>query len=427
MKSTLKNIAFTVVSVLAIAVIICFTLDIKVVKASEETKIHIGVTPESLKDTYSSIPINFSENGSVVCNTYKSLNISPIFKPDYDSYIRSNFILEEDKLKPVYNTDLLISTLEELNDDRTEHVYSKLEKTDSEFIVSEQVIGNKIDIVKLKDYIVSELDGTAKEIDLTMYYVDRDSTQPTYDELVAEIDKLNNTYITYSNNTKVALIDFMDSCAIVDNKIQFDESTIEQLSKDIENLIKEQLTDYNTVGNPLRFTTNSGETIEITEGTWGNIFDSKAETEYILSLFRDFKNEENRTPVMSQECGNEIPDTYVEVSIDDQHVWWYKDGEMVMDSGCVTGHKGKMDTPKGVYFIFQKANWVTFPVGGSSRNWMKFTTRGHGLHDATWRSSSQFGTDRYKWNGSHGCVNIPLQFANNLYDEVELGTCVVIY
>lgn len=427
MKSKLKIVVFATMLAMALTIIFCFTLDIKVIKASAETKVHMGITPESLKDKYSNIPINFNENDNMIYNTYKSLNIGLIFKPDYESYIRSNFILEEDKLSPVYNTDLLLSTLEELNNDRIEHVYSKLEKTDSEFIVSEQVIGNKLDVIKLKDYIVGELDGTAKEIDLTMYYIDRDSTQPTYEELIAEVEKVNNTYITYSNNTKVALIDFMDSCVIVDNKIQFDESTVEKLSKDIEALIKEQLTDYNTVGNPLQFTTNSGESIEITEGTWGNVFDSKAETEYILNIFRDFKSEENRTPIMSQEYGNEIPDTYVEVSIDDQHVWWYKDGEMVMDSGCVTGHKGKMDTPKGVYFIFQKANWVTFPVGGSSRNWMKFTKRGHGLHDATWRSLSQFGTDRYTWNGSHGCVNLPLEFANKLYDEVELGTCVVIY
>lgn len=427
MKSKLKIVVFATMLAMALTIIFCFTLDIKVIKASAETKVHMGITPESLKDKYSNTPINFNENDNMIYNTYKSLNIGLIFKPDYESYIRSNFILEEDKLSPVYNTDLLLSTLEELNNNRIEHVYSKLEKTDSEFIVSEQVIGNKLDVIKLKDYIVGELDGTAKEIDLTMYYIDRDSTQPTYEELIAEVEKVNNTYITYTNGCKVALVDFIDYCLIVDNKIVLDETALEELKYTVDKLIEKQLIDYDTVGNPLMFKTTGGETIEITEGTWGNIFDSNAETEYIIESFKNFNTEENRTPVMKYSYGNEIPDTYVEVSLDEQHVWWYKDGELVMDSGCVTGHKGKMDTPTGVYFIFQKANNVTFPVGGSSKNWMKFTTRGHGLHDATWRSLSQFGTDRYTWNGSHGCVNLPLEFANKLYDEVELGTCVVIY
>ena len=56
--------------------------------------------------------------------------------------------------------------------------------------------------------------------------------------------------------------------------------------------------------------------------------------------------------------------------------------------------------------------------------WMAFY-EGQGLHDASWRSS--FGGNIYKHNGSHGCVNIPLDKAEALYDMVEVGTPVVMF
>ncbi|MBQ0059355.1 MAG: L,D-transpeptidase [Lachnospiraceae bacterium] len=50
---------------------------------------------------------------------------------------------------------------------------------------------------------------------------------------------------------------------------------------------------------------------------------------------------------------------------------------------------------------------------------------GYGLHDATWRSS--FGGDIYQYGGSHGCVNLPEYIAAEVYDNIEVGTIVVIF
>jgi len=50
---------------------------------------------------------------------------------------------------------------------------------------------------------------------------------------------------------------------------------------------------------------------------------------------------------------------------------------------------------------------------------------GEGLHDATWRT--EFGKDIYKTNGSHGCVNLPLDIAKEIYDIVKVGTIVEVY
>ena len=57
--------------------------------------------------------------------------------------------------------------------------------------------------------------------------------------------------------------------------------------------------------------------------------------------------------------------------------------------------------------------------------WMNFYANAYGMHDATWRGS--FGGKIYKYNGSHGCVNIPLEAAMQLYPILNVGTPVIIF
>ena len=56
--------------------------------------------------------------------------------------------------------------------------------------------------------------------------------------------------------------------------------------------------------------------------------------------------------------------------------------------------------------------------------WMPYNG-GEGLHDATWRD--EFGKDIYKTSGSHGCINMPLDIAEQVYNNVEVGTIVEVY
>ena len=49
-----------------------------------------------------------------------------------------------------------------------------------------------------------------------------------------------------------------------------------------------------------------------------------------------------------------------------------------------------------------------------------------GLHDADrWRS--KYGGDIYKTNGSHGCVNMPRDAAEKVFNIVSKGTPVIVY
>lgn len=123
-----------------------------------------------------------------------------------------------------------------------------------------------------------------------------------------------------------------------------------------------------------------------------------------------------------------VGDTYVEVSLDAQHMWYIVDGDVYLESDCVTGNYGTADTPEGFHEVNDKASPCVLEAEDYRtvvQYWMPFIGGGWGLHDASWRSS--FGGSIYKGDGSHGCVNLPYDVAEKLYHHIEIGTPVIVY
>jgi len=119
--------------------------------------------------------------------------------------------------------------------------------------------------------------------------------------------------------------------------------------------------------------------------------------------------------------------TYVKISIEKQTVEVYKNNELVITSPIVTGTQNYTDSDKGTFKIYSKSKNVYLKgVGYLSyvNYWMPYN-RGEGLHDATWRK--EFGGEIYKTNGSHGCINMPLDIAEKVYNIVSVGTVVEVY
>lgn len=132
-------------------------------------------------------------------------------------------------------------------------------------------------------------------------------------------------------------------------------------------------------------------------------------------------------PALQEEgCGSGRD--YILVSISKQHVYHYKGGEIHCESDCVTGTQGQKDTPLGSFKITEKIPGTYLkPKGGTPvwvNRWMRITSDGVGLHDAPWRSA--FGGGIYTARGSHGCINLPSDFAYRLYTEVHVGYPVTI-
>lgn len=127
---------------------------------------------------------------------------------------------------------------------------------------------------------------------------------------------------------------------------------------------------------------------------------------------------------------DDVSEKLVLVDISEQHVWAFEDEEIVLESPVVTGLKDRYDTQLGVYSVILKRQ--NYTMRGSYGRvkvgyWMRFNDAyAQGLHDAPWRGSTTFGGDTYVGNGSHGCVNLPLEFTAELYDFVEVGTPVIV-
>lgn len=131
---------------------------------------------------------------------------------------------------------------------------------------------------------------------------------------------------------------------------------------------------------------------------------------------------------------SDIGDTYCEVDLSSQHFWYYKDGELQYECDIVSGQPYPSDrkTLPGVYKVWYKATGYTMKGSNSQGSWTSYSdywTRvaiaGIGLHDTQARTA--FGGTIYKRNGSHGCINMPLKGARYVYENVEMGTPVVMY
>ena len=133
--------------------------------------------------------------------------------------------------------------------------------------------------------------------------------------------------------------------------------------------------------------------------------------------------------------GKDIDDTYVEVDISRQHLWFYKDGELIVESDFVSGRPvdgwasnvgvgqilSKNQNTKLRGTNFDGVTSYETPVS----YWMPIGWDGEGFHDAPWRSG--FGGDIYLTKGSHGCFNLPPSVAGTLFANVDPVTPVVVY
>lgn len=131
---------------------------------------------------------------------------------------------------------------------------------------------------------------------------------------------------------------------------------------------------------------------------------------------------------------NDIGDTYVELSIEQQHMWCYVDGDLLFDTDVTTGTHSIVHqrTPVG---MFMTMDWNrNYTMRGSygtafARYFIRLTPLGVGIHDSSWRS--KYGGTEYLENGSHGCINTPYKYVKLFYDTLYLdkgvGIPVVIY
>ena len=198
---------------------------------------------------------------------------------------------------------------------------------------------------------------------------------------------------------------------------------------------------YDTFGMDRKFqTTGKGEVvIPGKDGIYGWQIDVNKTKDVLVEKLLKFESDTINPVFLHQglyyDKEDDIGKTYIEIDLTRQHMWFYKEGKLLLDTDIVTGDLSKnVETPVGVMKVWSREKDRNLkglsPQGydyvAHVDYWMPINWKGVGIHDATWRNG-KFGGEIYKTSGSYGCINTPLEKVKQIYDNVEINTPVIIY
>lgn len=325
-----------------------------------------------------------------------------------------------------------INELNCLNKDIIEPQNVSFKYSDGLYEVIKEIYGNKVHKVSLDRALErSILEGKTK-LDLNenlcyenpKYTLSSDKTLKTKDIL----NKYISTKITYIFGSMSETLDknIINQWLSVDEDLEV-EINLKAIKKYMEDLSNK----YDTVGKARKIRTSTGKIIEVRGGFYGWRINRAAE---IIALYENIKRGEviSKEPEYIQKAlfrePDDIGNTYVEINITRQHLWFYKHGKLIAQGPVVTGKPSKENaTDTGIYMLNykQKGTILTGENYASEVTyWMPFNGN-IGIHDASWRHS--FGGDIFKRNGSHGCVNASLYLAKKIFENIEEGTPIICY
>ena len=230
--------------------------------------------------------------------------------------------------------------------------------------------------------------------------------------------------------------DFGDNSEVLDGNIIKDWITLEGTTVTFDpSYVKDYVAGlakrHDTFGMTREFTTTPGKKITVSGGDYGWWTDRPSTVEEVTKAIENSFVGDMEPVYFGRAMvhgDSDIGDSYVEVDLDNQHVYVYKDGNLVTETDCVSGKASNgSSTPEGTYGITYKerdAKLVGENYTSPVNYWMPFNGN-IGLHDATWRK--EFGGDIYINSGSHGCVNLPLDKAKIIFENVVKGEPVIVY
>lgn len=347
----------------------------------------------------------------------------------------SNKVRYQVKINVTYDEKLLQEKIKEyglLNQtDPIEPLNAYISLEDSGYLIIPEVPGNAIDKNKLEEGIVNALKLRERNIDLVKYgcydMPEITSESPILLDTMQAIRFFETANITYDFEIeKVEL-----TKGQIDSFIEIKDN-IAQISEDkVRNYIVELKDKYDTVGIPRDFVTSDGRKIEVSKGNYGFDIAREVETKWLTQAITNGMwavREPEYVTRAFQRGISDIGNTYIEIDLSRQHMWYFEKGSLIVDTDVVTGNMSKgYGTPAMVACIQYKQRDATLKGENYSAAvdyWMPIYNN-IGIHDASWRSS--FGGQIYKRNGSHGCINTPHNKMKIFYEKVEVGTPVVLY
>ena len=172
---------------------------------------------------------------------------------------------------------------------------------------------------------------------------------------------------------------FGDKKEVLDGMTVKDWMTYDENGNYVENLgvLQQHIRDYvqtlgekyNTIGTKRTLTsTYTGEPVTVSGGSYGYLIDIRGERAQLLKDIQSHGNIE-REPIYAKKGKaygeNDIGNTYVELDLSAQHLWYYKDGALCMESDFVSGtyNDKSRRTPSGIYSLaYKQRNQVLRPA-----------------------------------------------------------------
>lgn len=346
-----------------------------------------------------------------------------------------------------YNEESLnqrISQLSCLQTEQTPAENAKPEFDGNQYVIKPEVYGNAVDKERLTEQVKVHITEFQPQLDMVetkcyakpKYVEDSKEVQEACDAM----NKYVNASITYPMNEPVVV-----DKALIPQWLQVDGEMKVSLNTEA---MKQWFTafgdEYDTQGTTRTFTTPAGKSATVTGGTYGWSIDEDTE---LVNLQNSILNGEvvTREPAYyaggtaAAHSGQDWGNTYAEVDMSAQHMWYIQNGQVVLETDVVTGEPiPSKITPEGVYsLMWKQPNSVLVgdinPDTGEPayrtkvKYWMQVTSSGVGFHDAIWQTA--FGGTLYQipGTGSHGCINMPLDQAGALFNMIEPGTPVIFH
>lgn len=308
------------------------------------------------------------------------------------------------------------------------------QQEDGMYVIVPETEGNTLDAQKVEELLAAAVESGETQIDLAAAdcYV-KPAVYADDGALKAEAairNRYSSITVTYQMGGGVEVT--LDKGTVA-SWFSLDENLQPSINRDaVAAWVNELADQYDTIGSSLPFVTSNGETVYPESRTYGWQMDRETETEELYQLLLKGDSAQ-RSPVWfegaSSRGENDIGDTYIEIDYTNQRMWYYKDGQLLVETPVVTGNvSAGMASPEGVFCIVGKEEDAIL-TGEDYKTpvdyWMPFY-EGVGIHDAdTWRTS--YGGDIYQWSGSHGCINTPTAQAAIIFQNVEAGTPVICY
>jgi len=307
------------------------------------------------------------------------------------------------------------------------------EYIDNGYAIVSEIQGNKVNKDILYDHLLEVIlkEETALDLESINCYLKPQyiSSSPKIIDTQNLLNKYVFSKITYAFGEHKEILDG----SIINKWLTVDENfkvTFNELG--VKNYIDKLSDNYNTIGKKRNFISSSGKIKNVAGGDYGWSINRAKETQTLITAIRNgqiiSKEPAYIQTALSHGGKNDIGNTYVEIDLTNQHLWFYKNGSLKAQGDVVTGNvSAKHSTPGGIYKLkYKQKNAILRGPGYAApvTYWMPFN-EGIGIHDASWRSD--FGGKIYKTDGSHGCINSPYYLAKAIFDNIESGIPVVCY